>query len=444
MNGKIALISLSHRELDSPMPPLGLLYLSAVAEEEKFEVGIFDFGVDEEMRILNSLKEFNPDIIGITILTHVVNEAKKVIQFCRENLPKAKIVVGGPHVTVRPIDGLKYCNADIVVVGEGEEAFKELLLKYKIDGLNNYGGIVNNQKILDLEKVPLPARHLIDYKRYKYTDNDGDVIHTLTTSRGCPGKCIFCCIRVFGNRTRYFPIDKTLSEIEYLIKKCNAKSLYFQDDCFTSDLEYVRRICNIIISKKYNIKFRCRARIKDFYKPESLGLLSLMKKAGCDKMIFGIESGNQSILNSIKKGITIQQIEKTVQHVKDSGIKVKASFILGLPNDNHDTINDTLSLAFELGLDEVQFTLATPLPGTELWEIAKLDNQIADNENLYDDAIIYRYDLNNQKKLVANVSDLTDEELLSYLKKAREYDYMLRVKNNIYKGGIKAHKLIKK
>jgi anaerobic magnesium-protoporphyrin IX monomethyl ester cyclase len=309
------------------------------------------------------------------------------------------------------------------VVGEGELAFKQIIDAYRAEGLHAHGSpMIINGMMPKLSDIPLPARHLVEHDKYCYMDPHGDALNSMMTSRGCPSRCTFCCLRMFGPTTRYFPVSHTLEEIEYLIREWNAKSMHFQDDCFTTNVSHVKELCTAISERKYGIKYRCRARVVDLARKTALPMLHQMRESGCDTIVFGIESGNQSILDRINKCVTLDRIRIAVDNVKNSGMRVKGSFILGLPGDNSTTLSATIDFAVNLNLDELRFTLATPLPGTELWDLARMDQRIANDPSLYDDAFMFRDDLQEHSRLFVNLSEVPDDELLAFATKARDLE----------------------
>lgn len=424
---KIALIS-PNWEDQNPYPPLGLAYLGAVLEKAGLTVNIFDLTLEHDKPFEKMLEEIvisSPDIIGLSAMSHNYVNALEIAKFLKKNT-NATIVFGGPHPTIMPEEVLQNEFIDFVVLGEGEETFLKMcqcLQVKKFDGIDglcykNNGKIVIQPKkhfIKDLDKLPFPARHLLKLDSYTLLDDYGNRMVTLISSRGCPFGCTFCYKGLFGRTYRQRSAENIIKEIKTIIEKFNYKSFYFIDDLFTLNLKRVEELTLAIKKEDLNIRWQCLARVNN----ATLQMFKLMKESGCYKVHFGIESGNQQILNRVKKEITLEQVRQAVLYCKEAGIKTKGYFMLGLPGDTVKTMQDTINFANELELDEVMFSITTPFPGTQLWEsIDKNKIKSLSSAFYYFDNFRESNDIN----IFYNLSEVTDSKLIKIVKSAQHME----------------------
>jgi radical SAM superfamily enzyme YgiQ (UPF0313 family) len=372
------------KDVDLLAPPIGLCYLAAMLEREGYDVNLIDS--EAERLTINDLvkrvESIKPDIIGLTCTTPMVASVKRTAEAIKNTFPETKILVGGPHVTAVLEDLLQEKYIDIAVVGEGEYTIVELVkLIEESKSLKNCKGIAfkENGKIIrtelrplieDLDSLPFPARHLLPNEKYKHVTiykNKTKRNHTsLCSSRGCSYNCIFCGSRTtFGKLTRFRNPKLVVDEIEECYNKFDVGSFSFFDDTLTLKKEHIISICNELIERKLDMDWSAQARVNTVNKE----ILELMKKAGCETIHYGYESGNQDILNNIKKGITLQQSIDATKITKDVGIKIHGYFMLGNPGETVETAKQTINFAKKLDPDTAQFTIATPFPGTELYQL---------------------------------------------------------------------------
>ena len=371
--------------------PLGLAYLAAALKEKRNDkIKIIDaaassYGLNELKNILIKLK---PDVIGIRIITPMYLVAKDTIKMIRETIPNTKIVVGGPHPTIFPKQTMEEVpEIDFVGIGEGERIIVELLdaieNKRPISGVKgilyrkNNNIIMNEfrEPIKDIDALPLPDRNLLNMKKYKPAPTYYKKLpsYIMLTSRGCPFNCTYCS-KIFGRLYRYHSVDRIIKEMKILIYKYGAREIIFRDDTFTINKDHVRNLCNEIIKQELNekIKWTCMTRVHLVDRD----LLLLMKKAGCWSIHYGIESGNQRLLNLIRKGITLEQCRNAIKWTKEFGIETKTFFMIGLPTETKEESMKTLKFTKELDPDWIQVTITVPYPGTELYETAKKDGTL--------------------------------------------------------------------
>ena len=360
-------------------PLLSLASLAAYAREGGFSVVVLDLGIEmEPYKVLEEkLKEYSPDFIGITVTTPLFPEVAQLSKFIRERVGDGtKLILGGPHATALPEDCLKESDFDIVVYGEGEETLLEILQNKNLSEIKGIyykdeGQILKNQlrpMIQDLDSLPFPALDLFDIKRYKCPRvlNRKSPMINFMTSRGCVYGCTFCNKNIFGRKFRTKSVDYVIKEIEYCLNM-GIQELRFVDDQFTTDMDRAKQICEAIIKRGLKFPWNLAAGLRVDRVDEEF--LRLAKKAGLYQTAFGFESGDQASLDSINKGITIEQSIKAMELVKKvGGIETVGFFMFGLPADTEETLKKTLKFALKLMPDMAKVTITMPFPGTKLYE----------------------------------------------------------------------------
>ena len=376
---RVLLINPYYPISETPSPPLGLAYLGAALEKAGVQIKILDYVVYPYQRdgLEAVLKKFKPHVAGATAVSMTFDHAKQILYDVKTIDPEILTVMGGPHITFCAQETLKsVAELDAVVIGEGEETIVELIRALQCGrDLGSVNGIAYrvDSKILttarrkwikNLDALPFPARHLLPLGRYRAL---GMPI-SMTTSRGCPYKCIFCVGRkMVGARVRYHSADRVAAELQYLAS-LKFHQINIADDLFTANQKRCLAVCQKILDKKLVVNWTSFARVDTV----SETLLSGMKAAGCTAVSFGIESANPGILKTIKKGITLEQIRNAVRMCRRAGIRAFASFILGLPGETPQTIKETLDFAANLQPEGLAygFHILAPFPGTEVREQA--------------------------------------------------------------------------
>jgi anaerobic magnesium-protoporphyrin IX monomethyl ester cyclase len=297
------------------------------------------------------------------------------------------LVAGGPLPTTNP--ELFLDDFDVVVVGEGEQTMLQIAVEVEKKGdLSKIRGIVYKEKdtsqirstaaqeeVEDLDSLPFPFRELFDNSAYKnyYSKKYGYTTTAVMTSRGCPFSCDFCSRPIFGNSFRSRTATKVVDEIEEVVA-LGYDRIWFADDCFTLNRERLLGICNEIIKRGLRIEWECLSRV-DTLDAEAI---EKMKQAGCIRMFFGIESGNDSILELMNKQITINQVRAALSLCEETGVKAGAFFIVGYPGENDETVLQTVKFASSLPLDYLSFTMPYPIPGTPLY--SRLNGKMVSSE----------------------------------------------------------------
>jgi anaerobic magnesium-protoporphyrin IX monomethyl ester cyclase len=357
----------------SILPPMGLAYIAAYLQKHDHYCEIMD-GMAYPFK-LNVLLEKAPlfDCIGITAVSTFASRVHELIDVLKTNNIKTPIIVGGPHATVLPESCLKH-GADYVVMGEGEVTMLELVNAITSgDDPRNIKGVAflngntfcktSGRKLIDnLNDIPLPARELLPMDKYKSSEARAkkQPSHSLFTSRGCPGYCSFCNKLIFGTRVRYFGVDRIVEEFLLLKEKYGAQDVAIWDDNFLADREFAHAVCAALIKNKFSRSWSIEARIDSVDRD----ILRHAKKAGCDFIAYGIESGSQRVLDAMNKRITLEQIRQVIRMTQEVGINIRAYFMMGMPYETLADMDKTISFSQELNVDIATFTLFVPLPGT--------------------------------------------------------------------------------
>lgn len=357
--------------------------IAAVLEKNGFPVKILDLPAlgSFENLLPMIIRQEKPDIVGITATTPTINSATKVAKKVKESDSNITVVLGGPHATILPEETLqKAPEIDMIVRGEGEETTLELVkvLEKDSNNINKVLGVTYREDsriksnplrppILDLDALPFPAFHLLPIKKYRLHPPFGkrSPVMPIITSRGCPYRCLFCSKSVFGKRYRANSPAYIVEEIRLLTEKFGVKEIKFYDDVFTLNRKRVISICRKLKESGIDIPWTCETRV-NLVDGE---LLRIMKDSGCYMIAYGVESGNQRILNNLKKDITLEHAIKAFKLAHEAGIETVAYFMIGSPGETPETIEETIEFAKKLDPDFVQFSIITPYPGTELFRL---------------------------------------------------------------------------
>jgi radical SAM superfamily enzyme YgiQ (UPF0313 family) len=358
--------------LEFPIIPMGLLYLASTLEHHNHEVDVLDLLVSRynKDKIRRKMEEYQPDVVGVTAVTMNYPTASDILKYCKSVNPDVTTVIGGPHVTFAARETLEEAPwTDIVAMGEGEMTLLDIVEGKKRDDILGIAfrsddgiKITPPRSLIEkLDDLPLPARHLFPTSKYHALASHLSLI----TGRGCPFNCVFCVgSKMGGRRARFRDPKKVVDELEQGLE-LGFTEVNFEDDLFTLNHKHLHAICDEIIARHLDVQWSVFARV-DTVNPE---VLAKLKEAGCDWLCYGIESGNQRILDIVKKKITLDMIRESVKMAKDAGINVLASFILGLPGETKETLVESMDFARELDT-YYGFHVLAPFPGTEVREKA--------------------------------------------------------------------------
>jgi radical SAM superfamily enzyme YgiQ (UPF0313 family) len=368
--------------------PVSLLYLGGMLEAEGIEVRIMDGQCDDlsEAELCKNIKEMNPLFVGITMLTPTAFDSYKLAALVKKNFPKVYVLAGGTHPTVLPDEVMEDRNIDLIAISEAEhtmiDVYNVLSEGWDASALRNIPGIVfrdgdevvktaDRPLFSDLDKLPMPMWHGVKMDLYHQVPDSqfARPMRVMMSSRGCPFKCIFCSARqVSGFKYRAHSAERVVDEMEILHNKYQARQIIFLDDNFIISKKRVFEICERIQQKGLHKKLLWTAagRADEVTEP----LLKAMKDANCKMISFGIESGSPRLLELMKKGEKKEHIVKAVAMARKAGLKTRGTLILGFPTETRDESLETIQFAKDLGLDFAKFSLATPYPGTALYNIA--------------------------------------------------------------------------
>ena len=384
---RVTLVNAQVLDGNNVVPPLGLLYIGAVLEKAGHAVQIYDADPEYQSTIINDIKEFNPDLIGLSFLTVGYQRAFNFTKSLKEAMPDKLYCSGGVHTSVKPKETLEAFDFDFIVVGEGEDTIVEVCERLgsgkdltDVNGVmyRKDGEIIVNEgreMIKDLDTIPFPARHLIDMKPYLkppgiirgHADSNQT---TIVTSRGCPFQCIYCgSHNIFGRKTRRRSVKNVVDEIEHLYKNFGITGIYYCDDTFTLSPKWVREYCEELTKRNLPIKWAGQSRVDQ----TDIELMTLMKKSGLVQLDFGVESGSEKILKVLGKGGAgdrKSQIKNSFKLCKELDIRTLATFIIGNPEETKADIDESFQVAKDIDADYTAFYFLTPYPGTAIYDMA--------------------------------------------------------------------------
>ena len=336
--------------------PIGLLNIAASLVRGGHDVQLLDANAYDlsVQSVVDRISVLSPSVVGLSVNTPSVGYALEVAREIKRVAPFVRVVLGGVHASIFAEQLVQLPYVDSVVKGEGDKAILKALT---VDG-------VHEESVDDLDCLPVPAWNKINLDCYSNFLVD-DRFAMIMSSRGCPYNCTFCGADVMcGKRVRYRSVSSMANEFTVL-RRLKVKWLIFQDDTFTLDKDRVYDLCGLLENNKF--KWWCNTRVDHL----DCELLDAMKAAGCEGFCVGVESGNQTILNKMKKGITLQQVRDGVALIKGCGLKSYGYFMIGNLDDTAVTIRETIDFAKSLPLDFAQFSVCTPFPATELYGVAK-------------------------------------------------------------------------
>jgi len=386
--------------------PLGLGYLASYLSKEGYHVRIYnsDKGLEEKKfspissnwerikrhsRYVEGLKNpnhivwreigdiissYEPDLLGITVMTTTFPSALNVAHLCKEKYSKCIVTMGGIHPTVQPHKVMEYADVDYVIRGEGERTLLELVnyLRKEEGDLCNIRGLVYRKNgelkhnpprelIEDINTLPFPGRELV-LRPELYTSSE---MGAIVTSRGCPFECTFCeADQLWTRKVRIRSTENIVKELELVVRTYDAKDFRFNDDSFTVGKKRTLDLMDQIIERKLNINWTCLSRVNLI----DDDILSAMKRAGCTSISFGIESGSERIRKQIKKGIDEEMILKALCLVRKHKIRFSCCFMIGLPYETKEDVLESIDLMKKINADFTNVCTFTPYPGSPIYE----------------------------------------------------------------------------
>lgn len=374
-----------------PLPPTDLMYLAAIAEREGLEAKIKDYSQSGNLE--QDLREFKPDYLVVNIATPSLEHDLDAIRKAKEINPEIiTIAKGAAFLTLGEKILAEHEFLDFGILGEAEETLKEILeeqektrilgIYYKENGNVKFTG--NRAFIEDLDSLPFPARHLVDNSIYRRPDNN-KVQATIKVGRGCPFHCFFCLATpVSGAKVRRRSVENIVAEIRECVEKYNIRNFLFWSDIFNLDKKWTMDLCQAIIDSGLKITWSANTRADT----ADLEMAKMMYKSGCRLVSIGVESGSQEMLEKMGKKITLNDVRRTVKVFKQAKIRIYNYFVIGLPWETEETVEETIKFAIELNSDFISFYTATPLPGSRFYDYAK-DHNLFDKETSFESAYFY-------------------------------------------------------
>ena len=362
-------------------PPLGLCHIATLLKQNDRSdlIEILDSrALNLDLNQTRSkIKAFRPDIIGITTLTETLPGAIEMGEVCKELFPEVLRIIGGAHITVDPEPVMELGLFQLGVLGEGEITALEILSEYKktgkiptdIDGTMVYkdGSIIRNRprsRVENLDTMPFPDRHFFDNSLYRPYLAKRPWTY-MTVSRGCPFRCAFCIRAVWGKKATFNSARRIFEEMRNCVNEFKIREIWFRDDTFTCRKTTVMELCDLIVKEKLKVRWTVFSRV-DTVDEE---MIRALKRAGCYKIDFGVESGDQATLDLMKKGITIKQIKDAFRICRKAGMQTQGFYMIGYPRETRETIYKTIKLAREIG-DWASFNPVSVKQNTELYDLA--------------------------------------------------------------------------
>ena len=415
--------------------PIGLCWLGACLEQAGFAPSIVDYEVEpwSPKQLAQTIRDRQPPAVGITAMTPNIVHAAEIADVIKTERPETFIMLGGAHASILPLRSLEEFPAfDAVCTGEGEERIVALCRAVRDNTLEHTdfpgcavrtpGGVRDFTNDpgprLELDTLPLPARHLLHLEKYKGASTPGipsNVFRAteLFTSRGCPGKCIFCCSEhMFGRGIKFRSVEHVMAEVDQCMGRYGFNHFTIDDDTFTTSKKRVLEFCEQMAQR--NATWDCDTRVDHMDRE----LAGAMARAGCIKVAFGVESGSQNILDLINKNISLDQIRRAFSIMHEAGIMTCAFLMVGNhPQETQHDIDLTWKLVRDIKPDLISVMIATPYPGTQLFEIMK-------NENLVDDVPWTAYAQSFEENTFSRTHTMSPDELKKQQKRLLRKFYL--------------------
>lgn len=398
---KVTLINAQICEANNLVPPLGILAVASFLEKHGIEVQLIDddiFVTDFASRVL----AFKPDLVGVSFLTPAFTRARKIVSTLKPQLVRARFCAGGFHPSILPEQTVRELSLDFCVIGEGETTLLEVCQRLADSkGISGVKGIcyagsdgapvitASRELIDDLDQLPVPATHLLDYENYMrppglFRGMVADRIAALSTSRGCPFHCAYCGGRkLYQGRVRFRSLPSVQSELDHLVATHRIRGLWIIDECFTLDRGRAMAMADLIA--RYGMPWGMQTRVDLLDEP----MIRHFKDRGCFEINFGVESGSDRVLGLLKKGTTRQLAERTFSWCRIAGVRTTANFMIGTPTETEAEMYETFEFSKKLKASYTVFHITTPLPGTALYEYA-LSAGLLEETLGFDDAWLHR------------------------------------------------------
>ncbi len=409
----------------------GLASISAAAKAQGFEIDLIDLRALESWdHFREEFKARDPDVVGLTMMSVDYNPVKRALEIMREVKPDVITIVGGPHVTLALEDSLRLPHVDYLMTNEGEVSFPKLLQAIK-------EGRPPEQKVIrgetpDLNKIPFIDRDLFlnEWRKWGYTLDSPEVpfvkelpppFLTIIAGRGCAYRCSFCKPGedyIFGKRVRRRSVDNVIQELKELRDKYHFASFMFHDDCLTEDRKWVAEFCEKYKAEGFTQPFFCQSRADIITRHPDM--VEMMRDAGLRGYFIGFESGNQRILNFLRKGTTVERNLEAAKICRKYGLVIWANYMLGIPTETKEEVMDTVNMIREIDPDYYSPSFFTPHPGTDLYDYC-IEHDLS---------LITDYDSYRRNPTEPKIKGQDYE----FLKWARDYSQKRKFKNRVRRG----------
>ncbi|MBT6602230.1 MAG: B12-binding domain-containing radical SAM protein [Nitrospina sp.] len=413
---------------------LGLAYVATSMQRCGINVHLMDCSAwsHDDIEVAKELIQSKVKIFGIGGMYPNFKEVERLCGLIRAVVPGATIILGGALPTPIPEFVLRKTKADICTIGEAEMTIPKLMgalanneslegikgIAYIKDGEFFHNGNPHLPTQVTKKEVGLPALELFPLEHYFHSPkphpfSQFDRNLPIVTGRGCPYACNFC-YRVSAYRFR--PVDEVMDEMGYMIDRYKVNSFYFEDDLFMLSHQKMRDFCEGIINRGYKVKYNCSGRVNTVNRE----IAQLMKESGCVAVYYGIESGSQEILNNMSKKTNLEQIYEAIRLTREQGIFCEYGFIYGEPNDNEQTMADTVKLVKNISSGEYRpqkIFGCVPFPGSGLYDWCKETGRIQDDQAFYDRYVCQDWSLD---QLPVNMTTMSDEKINKVFKDAND------------------------
>lgn len=374
------------------MPPLGMLSIAAFLEARGISTDVIDCyatPMPAEALVAEVIRR-SPDVVGFSCTTSSFLEGCSIAERIKEKAPGITTVFGGAHACSVGVSLLDSFPAiDYLVIGEGEQTFFELVTNLDCGGSGipgvgyreNGKGVISalREHIANLDDLPFPAYHRLPQfpKRYalplfSYPKAPNT---SIISSRGCPYQCSYCDRSVFSRGFRFNSPEYIVEHLKMLNRDYGIRHVFFYDDLFTTDRARVARFCELKERERLPVTYNCIARLEHV----DAELLRLLKRSGCWQVNFGIESGDPEVIKKHRKFYGLDEVQRKLQVVRDTGMRVKGLFMVGLPGETEESIRRTIDYALALPLDEINVTKFTPFPGAPLYATIREQGEFDEN-----------------------------------------------------------------
>jgi radical SAM superfamily enzyme YgiQ (UPF0313 family) len=374
-----------NRDVPQYSYPLGLMYMASHLRSNQpgHEIEILDLRCHRHPYDLlqKQLQAWDPQIVAISALTCEAESLHRIAAMVRERNGETVIMVGGPHISACTNDVEEDLNIDVLILGEGESAFTELIrrisigesisgipgIAYQVDGKMEWGA--PGELISDLDTIPFPAWDLVDIKKYAHLGRAGNVRRgrylPIFTSRGCPYRCYYCH-NLFGKKFRCRSAENVVEEIKQIVETFGITDIEIYDDIFNLDLDRAKSICNKLLELDLGLSLAFPNGVRADQLDREL--VNLLARVGTTNLAIAVETASQELQKTIGKNLDLEHVRKAITWADEAGIVTNGYFMLGFPGETTEQIRQTIAYAETTDLFFASFFIVTPYPGTPLWD----------------------------------------------------------------------------